>query len=159
MNFVKSHFRKMNFWPAEHFFEHICHHIWVGATANQEQTHPKVMINMLNKVFNWSEVLLLKVTSYKIHTLVEFPNKMVISGTDFILTRLVNGWISYTFSVQLSVESVKFIEKKLTCDLPEHRAAFRHAVQVNLCQKLFFFRTWGEHVVHKNCSECQKQCL
>ena len=32
-------------------------------------------------------------------------------------------------------------------------------VQVNLCQKLFFCRTWGEHVVYKNCSECQKQLL
>ena len=28
-------------------------------------------------------------------------------------------------------------------------------VQVNLCQKLFFCRTRGEHVVYKNCSECQ----
>ena len=32
-------------------------------------------------------------------------------------------------------------------------------VQVNLCQMLFFCRTWGEHVVYKNCSECQKQFL
>ena len=33
-------------------------------------THPKVMTNMLQKVFNWSEVHLSEVTSYKIHTLV-----------------------------------------------------------------------------------------
>ena len=39
----------MNLWPVEHFFKHICHHFWVC-------THPKVMTNMLKKVFNWSEV-------------------------------------------------------------------------------------------------------
>ena len=32
-----------------------------------------------------------------------------------------------------------------------------YCLQVKLCQKLFFCRTWGEHVVYKNCSECQKQ--
>ena len=35
-------------------------------------THPKVMTNMLKKVFNWSEVHLSEVTSYKIHTLEQF---------------------------------------------------------------------------------------
>ena len=30
MYFVRSHFEKMNLWPVEHFFEHICHHFWVG---------------------------------------------------------------------------------------------------------------------------------
>ena len=30
-------------------------------------------------------------------------------------------------------------------------------VQVNFFQMLFFCRTWGEHVVYINCSECQKQ--
>ena len=35
------------------------------------ETHPKVMTNMLKKVFNWSEVRLSEVTSYKIHTLEE----------------------------------------------------------------------------------------
>ena len=34
MDFVKSHFGKMTLWPVEHFFEQICHHFWVGATAN-----------------------------------------------------------------------------------------------------------------------------
>ena len=32
-------------------------------------THPKVMANTVNKVFNWSEVHLSEVTSYQIHTL------------------------------------------------------------------------------------------
>ena len=33
-------------------------------------THPKVMTNMLKKVFNWSEVHLFEVTFYNIHTLI-----------------------------------------------------------------------------------------
>ena len=33
MDFVRSHFGKMNLWPVEHFFEQICHHFWVGATG------------------------------------------------------------------------------------------------------------------------------
>ena len=35
----------------------------------------------------------------------------------------------------------------------------RGSLQVNLCQKLFFCRTWEEHVVYKNCSECKKRFL
>jgi hypothetical protein len=42
----------------------------------QQQTHPKVMTNMLKKVFNWSEFHLSEVTSYKIHTL-GYSTKMV----------------------------------------------------------------------------------
>ena len=29
----------------------------------------------------------------------------------------------------------------------------------SLSEALLFCRTWGEHVVYKNCSECQKQFL
>ena len=36
-----------------------------------QQQNPKVMTNMLKKVFNWSEVHLSEVTSYKIHTLAQ----------------------------------------------------------------------------------------
>ena len=62
MDLVRSHFGKMNLCPVEHF---ICHHFWVGATgatANPPKSDNK-------KVFNWSEVHLSEVTSYKIHTL------------------------------------------------------------------------------------------
>ena len=52
MDFVRSHFEKMK--------------------LQQQQTHPKVMTNMLKKVFNWSEFHLSEVTSYKIHTLLIF---------------------------------------------------------------------------------------
>ena len=47
MDFVRSHFRKMQLWPVEHFF-----------------LHKKV------PVFNWSELHFSEVTSYKIHTLI-----------------------------------------------------------------------------------------
>ena len=30
LEYLKYHFGKMNLWPVEHFFEHICHHFWVG---------------------------------------------------------------------------------------------------------------------------------
>jgi hypothetical protein len=39
----------------------------------QQQTHPKVMTNMLKKVFYWSKVHLSEMTSYKIHTLMLNP--------------------------------------------------------------------------------------
>ena len=61
MDFVRSHFGKMNLWPVKHFFEHICHHFWVGLLL-----HPP------KKVFNWSEVHLSEMTCYKIHTLEQF---------------------------------------------------------------------------------------
>ena len=35
----------------------------------EQQTHPKVMTNMLKKVFNWSEVHLFEMDFYKICTL------------------------------------------------------------------------------------------
>ena len=41
----------------------------------------------------------------------------------------------------------------------EQNEPFVNVLPVNLCQQLFFCRTWGEHVVFKNCSECQKQFL
>ena len=62
----------MKLWPLEHFFEHICHQIWVGLllwVLVEQQTHPKVMTNMLKKVFNWSEVHLFEMDFYKICTL------------------------------------------------------------------------------------------
>ena len=41
-------------------------------------------------------------------------------------------------------------------DTPFEDGTFKLVLQVNLCQKLFFLQ---EHVVYKNCSECQKQFL
>ena len=34
------------------FLGHFCHHFWVGATAKQQKTHPKVS----EKMGNWSEL-------------------------------------------------------------------------------------------------------
>ena len=58
----------MNLWPVEHFFQHICHHFWVGLLLHPANP-PKRMTNMLKKVFKWSEVHLSEMTCYKIHTL------------------------------------------------------------------------------------------
>ena len=51
-----------------------CHHFWVGATAKQHQTHPKVMTNMVKKcstLFSTDQRFIQKrKTIYNIHTLV-----------------------------------------------------------------------------------------
>ena len=70
--FYKKSLRKDEPLTSWTLFEHICHYFWVGLLVLvrvQQQTHPKVITNMLKKVFNWSEVHLSEVTSYKIHTL------------------------------------------------------------------------------------------
>ena len=44
MEFVISYFEKMNLWPVEQFFQHICHHFWVGllgAIANPPKSDDK----------------------------------------------------------------------------------------------------------------------
>ena len=63
MDFVKSHFGKF----------------WVGATANPPKSDDKYA----QKVFNWSEVHLFKVTSYKIHTLVSWKCSSIEIGILF----------------------------------------------------------------------------
>ena len=65
MDFVRSHFGKMNLWPVEHFFEHIHYHFWLAATANPPKSDDKY----IEKLFNWSEVHLSEMTWDKIHTL------------------------------------------------------------------------------------------
>ena len=58
----------MQLWPVAHFFS-FCHHFWVGATAKQQQTHPKVMTEW-KKWATGQSCIRKEVTSYKIHTLV-----------------------------------------------------------------------------------------
>ena len=58
MDFVTSHFGKMNF--------------WMGLLL-QPANPPKSEDKYVEKVFNWSEVHLSKMTCYKIHTLVSRP--------------------------------------------------------------------------------------
>ena len=55
MDFVRSHLGKMQLWPVEHF--------WLTFFQIWKKSEPKV--------FNWSELRLSDVTSYKIHILVE----------------------------------------------------------------------------------------
>ena len=56
------------------FLDHFCHHFWVGATAKQHQTHPKVMTKMVEKcstLFSTDQTFIRKInTTYRIHTLI-----------------------------------------------------------------------------------------
>ena len=65
MDFVTSHFGKINPWP---LLQHICPHFWawlLNTIAITLKSENKYVV----KVFNWSEVHLSEMTCYKIHTL------------------------------------------------------------------------------------------
>ena len=52
------------------FLGHFCHHFWVGATAKQHQTHPKVMTKMAKKCSTDRRFIRKTNATQKIHTLV-----------------------------------------------------------------------------------------
>ena len=95
MDFVRSHFGKMNLWPVEHFFEHICHQFWVGATAKQHQTHPKVMTKIVKKCSTLCSsdprFIRKRSTTYRIHTLIQQLKVLVASSSKTVLW---NAWFS-----------------------------------------------------------------
>ena len=55
------------------FLGHFCHHFWVGATAKQQQTHPKVMTKMFKKCSTDQRFIRKRNTTFKIHTLAKDP--------------------------------------------------------------------------------------
>ena len=65
-----------------------------------------------------------------------------ISNFDFKKTPFVVLWLAFRYLL-------RNLPIKLISDL----------LQVNLFRSSSFCRTWGQHVVYKNCSECQKQFL
>ena len=75
----------MQLWPVAHFFS-FCHHFWVGATAKQQQTHPKVMTEWKKRATGQS-CIHKEVTSYKIHTLVLQPVPIYYCNVEFSLLR------------------------------------------------------------------------
>ena len=84
MDFVRSHFGKMNLWPVEHFLSiFVITFGWVCCCTCC--THLKVMTNMLKKVFNWSEVHVSEVNSYKIHTLAANYSS-IVSGVRYAMS-------------------------------------------------------------------------
>ena len=107
MDFVTSHFGKMNLWPVEHFFQHmyLSSKLDSPLIKTLERENLILMISMLKKVFNWSEVHLSEMTCYKIHTLVshflkilccsdcKWPIKKVNPNSDSISERM---WPHYT---------------------------------------------------------------
>ena len=66
MDFLTSHFGKMNLWP---LLQHIGPHFWAWLLLYSAIT-PKSEDKYVVKVFNWSEVHLSEMTCYKFHTLV-----------------------------------------------------------------------------------------
>ena len=70
------------------FLGHFCHHFWVGATAKQHQTHPKVMTKMVKKcstLCSTDERFIRKRnTTYRIHTLAFYKILTFTVGNHFI---------------------------------------------------------------------------
>ena len=98
MDFERSHMGKMNLWQVEHFFDYICLTFgWVQRV--QQQTHQKVMTNMLKKVFTWSEVHLSEVTIYKIITLFKFLPELQLNFADhkYSVAVVVAAAVAYIF--------------------------------------------------------------
>ena len=83
MDFVKSYFFTIATLTSCPLFS-FCHHIWVGATAKQQQTHPKVMTEW-KKWATGQSCIRKEITSYKIHTL------EILSGNMFIFTSILLG--------------------------------------------------------------------
>ena len=73
MDFERGHFGKMNLWPVEHFFEHICDHFWVGLLLHL--LHPPKS----DDKYAQKSVQLSEVASYKIHTLTKLHQLKMIS--------------------------------------------------------------------------------
>ena len=97
MDFVTSHFRKMNLWPVEHFFQHISYlSSLLGGFAILTSKPTQKWWLICWKVFNWSEAHLSEMTCYKIHTyfkymMIEF-SIAVHSRCNFIFEGIGEGW-------------------------------------------------------------------
>ena len=95
MNFIRSHFGKMQLWPVE---PKIQLYFWV------EHFLPHLLIRKKSeaKVFNWSELHFTEVTSYKIHTLVGAATLPTGTGeftNSFDLREKANYFVRNCFSI------------------------------------------------------------
>ena len=61
--------------------------------------------------------------------------------------------------LHIIVEAGRMIAYSYIKETPPYFALGLAATGKSLSEALLFCRTWGEHVVYKNCSECQKQFL
>ena len=70
------------------FLDHFCHNFWVGATAKQQQTHPKVMTKMVKKCSTLCSIdqsfIRKRNTTYRVHTLAYFLNNMTYFGSQCV---------------------------------------------------------------------------
>ena len=62
------------------FLDHFFYPFWVGTTAKQQQTHPKVMKKNGQVMLTIQRFIRKRNTTYKIHTLVNFFFKSSISA-------------------------------------------------------------------------------
>ena len=61
--------------------------------------------------------------------------------------------------LHIIVEAGRMIAYSYIKETPPYFALGLAATGKSLSEALLFCRTWGEHVVYKNCSECRKQFL
>jgi hypothetical protein len=93
MNFVTSHFEKMNLLPFEHFFQHICHHFWVGLLGAIAKI-PKSDDKHVEK-----SVQLVRGSSFQNDLL---QNPYFSQFHDFFLNLIFGGFLLYGPTVQRS---------------------------------------------------------
>ena len=118
MDFVTSHFNKMNFWPVEHFqlntFSTYLSSLMGGFVIAISKNHPKAKSDdkYLEKVFNWSEVhLVTKSKSY-------CPKKYTVGGG--VKSAFLNVRISTTY-----------------CDIFLFKLPIMECVSLGVCSKVY----------------------
>ena len=69
------------------FLGHFCHHFWMGATEEQQQTHPKVTTKMVKKCS--IDQRFIQKRNNKIHTLIDTRNLQ--NNWNFQYSRFTSG--------------------------------------------------------------------
>ena len=128
----------MNLWPVEHFFQlpYMSSKLDSPLIKTLEMDSLILMINMLKKVFNWSEVHFSEMTCYKIHTLIKIFCHMnnnlklhkigsVLTKSDLAIHFFWNFASKTTISIQLECQRFETSDFCTDCN-PE--AKFKHCV-------------------------------
>ena len=89
---------------------------------------------------------ILQIQYSKYNLLVEFNEGLILENCVFIH----RSSDTFVTSIHQNIRSLRFFCTNLF---------FAWSTGKSLSEALLFCRTWGEHVVYKNCSECQKQFL
>ena len=89
MDFVTSHFGKMDLWPVDYFFQHICHHFWVG-----------LLLHLVKGSSFWNDVLQMP-----------YINEKPIRSKNKSLKENKNSHKSFYISNCIELHQTYFIEK------------------------------------------------